>query len=760
MKRALVLNAINPRIGGVLVRGEKGTAKSTAVRALASLLPEISVMPDCPYACDPATPDTWCDYCVSTLDTTSSPPSPMGGDAEYYKRRRGQGGVRSVPRRVPIVELPVGATEDRVIGTLDLERAIKEGERHFEPGLLAAANRGILYIDEVNLLADHLVDVLLDAAAMGTNYVEREGVSVRHPAQFLLVGTMNPEEGDLRPQLLDRFALAVEVENLRSPADRAEVVRRRIAFEADPRAFAAAWADAESAERDRILSAQGLLPRVRLDDQMLGLITQLCCDFEVDGLRADIVMYKAALTLAAYAGRLHVNETDVRDAAELALLHRRRRQPFQQPDLDRERLDERIQDYLDQHPHDDPADPEDADGPASADAATRPSPPGRRATRDTTSVAGSEVCPQDTTAPDQDTPPAEAELSTPGRVFAPGQPPPPPSLAAPAPPRLRDAARGRRSKALVFPWQTGASRSGPYVRSVTPREHAWREVALDATVRAAAAHQRARRAAADPPPALPVDDPVAPRSGGARRSSATGASGSNNPALRLERADLRQKVRASRLSNLILFVVDASGSMAARDRMVAAKGAVLSLLLDAYRKRDQVGLVAFRGRAADLLLPPTNSVDLAEACLRDLPTGGRTPLAHGLDLARQTLERHTLNRPGVLPLLVLISDGRANVPLAPGASSSPPVPYGEGRDSAGLSMARSRGGKGLLLSEIQAIGVQLQRREIASVVIDTESGPLLLGLARQVAEALSARYLSLGELDASSIASAVREARA
>ncbi|HLH26492.1 MAG TPA: putative cobaltochelatase [Chloroflexota bacterium] len=649
MKRALLLNTINPRIGGVLIRGEKGTAKSTAVRALANLLPEIEVMPGCAFACDPAAPDTWCDGCRAAGASTVS------------------------TRRVPLVELPVGATEDRVVGTLDLERAIKQGERHFEPGLLAAANRGILYVDEVNLLNDHLVDVLLDAAAMGVNYVEREGVSVQHPAQFLLVGTMNPEEGDLRPQLLDRFALAVEVEGLGAPEDRAEVVRRRIAFEADPLAFAARWADAEAAERERILAARALLSDVRLDDRMLGLITQLCCDFEVDGLRADIVMYKTALTLAAYAGRRLVTEGDVRDAAELALLHRRRRQPFEQPGLDRDRLDERIQDYMQRTA--DEAEDEAGDAPTSSTSQDE--------------GEGSDENPQ---PPDQ--------------VFAPSRTSVPPHLAAPAP-RRSSAPRGRRSKAIVLPWQAPVTPVGPYVRSLVPREPRPRDWAFDATLRAAAPHQRGRRA-----------------------SRAAGT----QTAVLLERQDLREKVRETRLTNLILFVVDASGSMAARDRMAAAKGAVVSLLLDAYRKRDQVGLIAFRGRSAELLLPPTSSVDLAEVRLRELPTGGRTPLAHGLDLARQTVERYLRGRPGTLPLLVVVSDGRANVPLA-----------AEQRDC---------------LTEVQTLGADLQRRQIAAVVIDSEAGPLQLGMAAEMAAALGARYLRLDDLDAERLAGAVREARA
>ena len=738
MKLGLILNAINPKIGGVLIRGEKGTAKSTAVRALASLLPEIDVIAGCPYACDPAARDTWCDECQARFPLTPQPPLPQGARGRMRgegaplgflaKPRVGKPAIRTSPsprrgrggqggegelatRRVPLVELPVGATEDRVVGTLNLERAIKEGERHFEPGLLAAANRGILYVDEVNLLNDHLVDILLDAAAMGVNYVEREGVSVRHPAQFILVGTMNPEEGDLRPQLLDRFALAVEVRGLPVPTDRAEVVRRRIAFERDPQAFAAAWAAEEAAERARILAARALLPDVRLDDHMLGLITQLCCDFEVDGLRADIVMYKTALTLAAYAGRRVVSEADVRAAAELALLHRRRRQPFQQPELDRERLDEAIQQYLERNPPPDT----NADG-------QPPAPP---------------------PAADADPPDGEDDHSdgeAPSQVFAPSIPPPPPSLAAPTPPRVQAGRRGRRSKAAVLPTPAAAPPSGHYVRAIVPRDRP-RDLAFDATLRAAAPHQRSRRAR----PLTPNPSPTrgeGSRTGGictARPASlplapcGRGGQGGEGPALRLEPQDLRQKVRESRLSNLILFVVDASGSMAARERMAAAKGAVLALLLDAYRKRDQVGLVAFRGQGAELLLPPTNSVDLAEARLRELPTGGRTPLAHGLEVACRTVDRHRAMRAEALPLLVLISDGRANVPL------------GTQRD---------------LMGEIRALGAQLQERGVASVVIDSEAGPVRLGLAAQVAAALGGRYLRLGELEGASLAGAVRGVRA
>ncbi|MYS14653.1 AAA family ATPase, partial [Streptomyces sp. SID4982] len=318
LQLALLLNAVAPNIGGVLVRGEKGTAKSTAVRALAALLPEVEVVAGCRFSCDPTSPDPTCPDGPHTVESAEA-------------------------RDARMVELPVGASEDRLVGALDIERALAEGVKAFEPGLLAAANRGILYVDEVNLLHDHLVDVLLDAAAMGASYVEREGVSVRHAARFLLVGTMNPEEGELRPQLLDRFGLTVEVAASREPDQRVEVVRRRLAYDDDPAAFAARWADEESAVRQRIVAARELLPKVRLGDGALKQIAATCAAFEVDGMRADIVMARTATALAAWDGRSDVLAEDVRQAALLALPHRRRRNPFDAPGLDEDKLDQTLE---------------------------------------------------------------------------------------------------------------------------------------------------------------------------------------------------------------------------------------------------------------------------------------------------------------------------------------------------------------------------------------------------------------------------------
>src|SRR3954471_21440081 len=338
MRLALLLNAVSPAIGGVLVRGEKGTAKSTTVRALAAVLPPVDVVTGCRFACDPSAPDPAC---------PDGPHDP---------------GARGLTRPARLVELPVGASEDRVVGSLDLERALTEGVKAFEPGLLAAAHRGVLYVDEVNLLHDHLVDLLLDAAAMGTAYVEREGVSVRHASRFLLVGTMNPEEGELRPQLLDRFGLTVEVAAPRELDLRAEVVRRRFAYDSDPAGFTRTWAAEEAALAARITDARARLPHVVLSDDALRQVTAVCAAFDVDGLRADLVTARAAIAHAAWAGRDEVTEDDVRVAARLALPHRRRSNPFDPPGLEEDPLAQALEDSRPEEPEP-PTDPDDGGGP-------------------------------------------------------------------------------------------------------------------------------------------------------------------------------------------------------------------------------------------------------------------------------------------------------------------------------------------------------------------------------------------------------------
>lgn len=627
LRLALILSSISPAVGGVLVRGEKGTAKSTMVRALAGLLPGVEVVDGCRFSCDPAAPDPLC------------PDGPHGA-ANSHRR----------PAR--LVELPVGAAEDRVVGSLNLEKALAEGVTDYQPGLLAAAHRGLLYVDEVNLLHDHLVDTLLDAAAMGQATVEREGVSVSHAARFVLIGTMNPEEGELRPQLLDRFGLTVEVASSRDPEQRVEVVRRRLAYEADPDAFAAGYAEADTRLAEEIESAQRLLPAVKLPDDALRQIAEICASFEVDGMRADIVTARAAVAHAAWAGRDEVTTEDVRVAARLALPHRRRRNPFDAPGISEEQLEQALQDAQ-------PPGPED-DGPGSG--STPPEAP-QDVPQGGDAPQGQ---PQQQSGGQQKTVGAGETFKA--RVF-----------------RVKgigEGERGRRSRAITDSGRTIGVQP-PSVRDGRPH--------LVATVKAAAPHQKAR--------------------------------GREGAGLKMRRQDLRFALREGREGNLVLFCVDASGSMGAKARMREVKSAVLSLLLDAYQRRDKVGLVTFRGDSAELALPPTISVDAAASRLEGLPTGGRTPLAEGLLEAARVLRVEEIRDPRRRPLLVVVTDGRAT--------------------SGANAVARAQAAAGLLTG-------------VTTVVMDCESGKMRLGLAADLAAHLGGEHVPLADVAAESLADAVR----
>ncbi|MFJ1544398.1 putative cobaltochelatase [Streptomyces sp. NPDC088246] len=645
LRLGLLLNAVSPAVGGVLVRGEKGTAKSTAVRALAALMPEVPVVSGCRFSCDPASPDPAC------------PDGP---------HEAGTG----VSRDARMVELPVGASEDRLVGALDIERALAEGVKAFEPGLLADAHRGILYVDEVNLLHDHLVDLLLDAAAMGASYVEREGVSVRHAARFLLVGTMNPEEGELRPQLLDRFGLTVEVAASRETDLRVEVVRRRLAYDDDPAAFAAQWADEEGALRARIVAARALLPQVRLGDSALRQIAATCAAFEVDGMRADIVMARTATALAAWAGRTDVLAEDVRQAALLALPHRRRRNPFDAPGLDENKLDDTLEQNSGEDDDPDPDGPGGGGRPPQGDGPDTPPQPEGEAGDTPAQTVPEQGQGQQSSGGGEQQPVRAAEPFRTKMLSVPG---------------LGEGAAGRRSRARTEHGRTTGARRP---RGALTKLH------LAATVQAAAPHQRAR--------------------------------GRSGRGLVVRRDDLRQATREGREGNLVLFVVDASGSMAARQRMSAVKGAVLSLLLDAYQRRDKVGLITFRGKDAEVVLPPTSSVDAAAARLEMLPTGGRTPVAAGLLKAHDVLRVERLRDPSRRPLLVVVTDGRAT----------------GGPEPVALASRAAR------LHEVEGI---------ASVVVDCESGPVRLGLADALARDLGGAAVTLDDLRADSIAGLVKD---
>jgi len=632
MKSALLLNAINPKIGGVLIRGEKGTAKSTAARALADLLPEIEVVADCPFGCNSKLLSEMCHNCQERLAKKEEVPIAL--------------------RKMKVVDLPQNATEDRVVGTLDIEHAIKTGEKKFEPGVLAQAHRNILYVDEVNLLDDHIVDVLLDAAAMWQNTVEREGISYSHPSHFILVGTMNPEEGELRPQLLDRFALCVEIEGIADLEQRVEIVKRRAAYESDPETFVQGWGGEQHELRDTILRAKHLLPEVKISDSLLHLIAEICISMAVQGHRADIVIARTAATIAAFEARLEVVEEDVRRAAELALSHRMRRKPFEEQKLDQDKLNETIEKHQEQEKE-------------------YPGEPPEMLPGDEEGLSPPPMSPED-----------ERERKLREEVFEVGLPQQLPGIELDRDKISRDNP-GRRNQSTVL------SKVGKYVGSVFPRGKV-SDIAFDATLRAAAPHQRERE---------------------------------GNLAINIQTPDLREKVKERKVGSDILFVVDASGSMGAKKRMVAAKGAILSLLTDAYQRRDRVGMVALRKDKAETLLPLTSSLELAHKKLRELPTGGKTPLALGLQKGRELLEKGR----DALHILVLVSDGRANVSL----------------------------GGGSPLEEAKKVACQIKEEGINLTVIDTESGPHSFGLAREIAQACGAQYIKLGEPEAQEIVNAL-----
>jgi magnesium chelatase subunit D len=574
-KLALILAACERRVGGVLLRGEKGSAKTTLARGLAALLP---------------------------------------GDA-------------------PFVELPVGATEDRVIGTLDLAAALTGGEKRFDPGLLHAADGGVLYVDEINLLPDHLVDVLLDVAASGVNRVEREGVSHAHPSRFVLIGSMNPEEGDLRPQLLDRFGLAVDVLSPSPGEERSAALQRRLAFDLDPAGVAGSFQADQAAIAARLADYRP----ARLPADLVDSVAQLCAASGAEGLRADLTICRAASALAGWEGRDEVEAADVRRVAPMALAHRARRDPLDPPGHDAARVAEALDEHL---------------------------------------------------APAAET---NEQVAAPTEANAP---------ALPGLRSLDGGAAGRRA-----PGPSLGSGRGRTIGHRAP-DGPVTSVAVGATVRYAAG----RRAASDPD------------------QSDTG------PARLVEPADVRQALRQPHASHLIVMAVDASGSMGARQRMEAAKWAAIALLRDAYQRRDQVAMVTFRGDDARVLLKPTSSVEVARARLTELPTGGRTPLAAGLRTALSVAAasarsgRHD-------PLLVVITDARA--------TAGP-----EGTDPFRAAMDAAR---------------EVRRAALAAVVIDAEAAGAhpagaRLGLARQLATAMGASYVSLEDLTPAGIEDAVRRA--
>jgi len=651
LKLSLILIAVNPGIGGVLIRGEKGTAKSTAVRALAALLPVIETLSGCLFSLAPEEAGERCQDC------------------RLCDRK---GGV--VSRQVRVVTLPLNATEDRVTGGVDFEKTTRDGIRTVQHGLLAQANRGILYVDEVNLLDDHLVDVILAAAASGQNRIEREGVSFTHPARFILVGTMNPEEGDLRPQFLDRFGLCVEVKAETDREMRVATMEQRELFDTEPSLFLERFAQATAMLAQEIAGARSRLPRVVVSGRQRALISELCTGALVAGHRADLIIEQAARAFAALSERLEVEDADILRVAPLVLRHRRREQPPPPPPPKEKEHDH----SRDEEPPEDEQEEEEQRNQENSEA-QQPPPESNPDQGDGEGEADSNGgVPDESREPDQPVNPDALEA-----VFEVGSTFKVKPFSA-SKDRVFRRGSGRRSRSRVSGLQ------GRYVKSAMAR--GTKDVALDATLRAAAPYQR-------------------------RRSS--------DCAICIRPEDIREKVRERRIGNFLLFVVDASGSMGARGRMTATKGAIMSLLLDAYQKRDKVAMISFNKTEARLNLPPTSSIDMAARLLSEMPVGGRTPLNHALVKADEVLRGQLVRDPTSRPIVVLITDGRSNVAL--GAAK----PMDES-----LELAR-----------------RLAREErIRFIMVDTEEqGLIRFGLAVKIAEALNARYFQTADLKADTL---------
>ncbi len=644
LKQALLLNAVNPRIGGVVIRGEKGTAKSTAVRALGELL----------------------------FPVHENEPVQSGKD------------------RSPVITLPLNATEDMVAGGIDFQCTIRDGCRVFQPGLLAKADKGILYVDEVNLLDDHIVDLVLDAAASGENRVEREGISFRHPASFVLVGTMNPEEGELRPQLLDRFGLCVEVSSEHDAEKRVELMLCRESFDEDREAFIASYSRENERIAGKIGAAREMLPNVRMPSHLRGFVSELCRSNNVAGHRADLVIEQAARAHAAYRGSSVVEVDDITAVASLALAHRRRDTvppPPPEPPQHQEEQNRDEQPEQDQGNEEREQAGRDAEQDRLEQEQPNMQPEQEENSREERKNDHQEHAPEESEAGDD-----VDEAALPEQVF---------EIAAPftvrpiSSPKDRTMRRGsgKRSRSRV------SQKQGRYTKSTMKRSN--NDIALDATLRAAAPFQRHRE-------------------------------NLNGMSVILHDEDIREKIREKRLGNLLIFVVDASGSMGAKGRMAASKGAVMSLLIDAYQKRDKLAMVSFRKDGATINLPVTSSVELAAKLLREMPVGGRTPFAAGLVKGYEIASNHLLKEPDARPMIIMVTDGKANKAL----------------------------GDRKPLEEVFDLSRKIAGEErIRFLVVDTEEPGLVnFGLARKIAGMLQAEYFKIDDLQADTLLNIVKNA--
>lgn len=596
MKLGLLLNAIDPKVGGVLIMGHRGTGKSTAVRALADLLPQIQCVRGCLYGCDPSDPENLCVDCRGRL---------MRGEKLSVERAK-----------VQVVDLPLGATEDRVCGAINIESALVKGLKAFEPGLLARAHRGFLYIDEVNLLEDHLVDLLLDAAATGRNVVERESVSVEHPSRFVLIGSGNPEEGELRPQLLDRFGLHVEIKTTEDLDERLTIVERRQAFEGDALGFRARWEGEQNNLRRRILRARRNISNIGIERELMRRIAELCLFLKVEGHRGELTITRAARALAAFEGRRKVNAKDIERVALMSLRHRLRRDPLEQTPGSA-RIEQALEKLLPSNGNQEPVKRKDLSDDIESDDFSG----GLNRTGDAKGNGARANRRVEQEAPtEHDVSLGERNLDLPHASSA--QKP----LAA-----SRSARRqGHQAKAGY-----NTSR-GRYTRATRHQAHG-AKVALDATLRA-------------------TMNAVCQEPGASKLFSNT-----THGARHIAHEDLRYKLFQRKAGTLFIFAIDTSGSMAL-NRIRQAKGALAFLLERSYIRRDHIALVSFRGVEAEVLLSPSQSTTRARRLLDALPVGGATPLASGLAASLQLARRAT--RQGRRRIvLFLFTDGRANVSM-------------------------------------------------------------------------------------------------
>ncbi|MFX1386742.1 MAG: magnesium chelatase subunit D family protein [Promethearchaeota archaeon] len=616
MKLALILNAINPKIGGLLIKGTKGTAKSTAVRALADLLPEIDIIKDCPFNCNPHNLKESCHECQHKIIDNKL----KNTDIQSQKMR--------------VINLPINATEDRVVGTIDIKKALEEGLKALEPGILAEANRNILYIDEVNLLADNVADVLLDSAAMGINIIEREGISIHHPSNFILVGTMNPEEGNLRPQLLDRFGLSVEAKPILDINKRVKIIKFVEDYHIDPHKFHDKFETNQNELREKIVKARKILNDVKISDDQLENIAKLSIKLKIDSHRADITINLTAKTIAAFHGRTNVIDEDIKIAAKLALAHRLRKLPFEEQSIDEEDI-EKIFEEQD-----------------------------KQETQNLNKNEHEHLKHEEILNLKEEVFGIDTEIST-DRILEKKR-------------FLKDLnVSGQR---ILHPTH---DKRGKYIGGQKPKNFDFKsssDIAILETINKAV---------------LEPDNKIAL---------------SNGEKLEIKNEHIHIKKRIGKSSYLFIFCVDASGSMGVSERMRAVKGVIFSILQSNYVYRDKVSLVVFRKENAEVILPPTRSTDLAYKLLKEIPTGGTTPLIKGLLQALDIALEEKRKKTGYIPLIILISDARGNVFY---------------KDA---------------INDILKTGEQISKNQIDMIIIDTEGSNVRLEINKKLSESSNAKY--------------------